>query len=89
MADGQPIERARDRLLPRVQALDLDGKVKRHSKAIAWLEAVWQDAVDNARTDMEQRKAEAMLERIVRFHKDADILANEHAQVPMPRNGSR
>lgn len=89
MADGQPQERARDKMLARVQGMTLDEKVKRHSKAMAWIEAIWQDASDKAKTDMEQRKANSMLDRAVRFHCDADILANEYASVPMPRDGSR
>lgn len=89
MADGQPVERARDRMLSRVQGMELDELIAWHSKSMARIEAIWQNAADKATTDMEKRKAEAMLDRAVRFHCDADILANEYAQVPMPRDGSR
>lgn len=89
MADGQPTERARDRLIPRVEGMDQEERIKRHSKAIAWLEAIWHVEAAEATSDVDRMIAESFLDRFVRIHKDADIAAFDRRDVPMPRNGSR
>lgn len=85
-------ERAMDRMLPRVANWDIEESVKHHSKAMGTLEAIWYTKAAQAKesgNEILYRKCYAMYERLVRFHKDADVLAFEHGNVAMPRDGSR
>ena len=89
MADGQPTERARDHFIRRVGLMSQEERIKRHSKAMAWLEAIWHVEAAEATSEVDRMIAESFLDRFVRLHVDADIAAFDRRGVPMPRDGSR